>query len=53
MKNMASSEGEDDFELFSEQARQTFLIFLTVSVSAKNNTSQVNHLHCSNKLLIK
>ena len=35
MKNMASSEGDEVFEKFSEQARQTFLIFPTVSVSEK------------------
>lgn len=33
MKNMASNEGDEVFEKFSEQARQTFLIFPTVSVS--------------------
>ena len=35
MKNMASNEGDEVFEKFSEQARQTFLIFPTVSVSEK------------------
>jgi len=33
MKNMASREGDEVFEKFSEQARHTFLIFPTVSVS--------------------
>ena len=32
---MASSKGDDVFELFSEEALQTFLIFPTVSVSIK------------------
>ena len=35
---MASSKGDDVFEPFSEQARQTFLIFPTVSVSVKQNS---------------
>ena len=34
---MLSSKGEDVLELFSEDARQTFLIFPTVSVSRRKS----------------
>lgn len=42
MKNMASSDGDEVFEKFSEQARQTFLIFPTVSVSEKKKEHRQN-----------
>ena len=52
MKNMASSRGDEAFELFSEQARQTFLIFPTVSVSVRKNISPIIKLVIKKEITI-
>ena len=44
MKNMASNEGDEVFEKFSEQARQTFLIFPTVSVSETKKKKKIDKI---------
>ena len=41
---MASSEGDEVFEKFSEQARQTFLIFPTVSVSETETKKKIDKI---------